>query len=196
MTKKIKKIVCLGDSLTYGFGVKHNDTWIALATGRLGCEIVNAGINGDTTGGMLARLRGDVFDAGADVVVITGGANDIVTSGTAHAAQSNVAAMVQQSATCGVRPLVGIPVPFDLPSLRPDWSRLTNFQEASEIDREYTQWLRLFCSVFRVPTVDFWSAFENHCARGALYLDGLHPTPEGHRLMAGVFCRVIEELSL
>ena len=40
-------VVCLGDSLTFGEGVPPDMAWPALLGKRLGCDIVNAGVNGD-----------------------------------------------------------------------------------------------------------------------------------------------------
>lgn len=52
---------CLGDSLTFGLGVRRQDWWTSLAAQKLGVRVVNLGINGDTTAGMLVRLRLDVL---------------------------------------------------------------------------------------------------------------------------------------
>ena len=55
------KMVCIGDSLTYGLGIPVNENWAALLGRELGFEVVNKGVNGDTSGGMLARLERDVL---------------------------------------------------------------------------------------------------------------------------------------
>ncbi len=55
------KIVCLGCSLTAGYGVSREDSWVGILS-RTTCDTwINAGICGDTTGGMLARLGESVF---------------------------------------------------------------------------------------------------------------------------------------
>ena len=41
------KIVCLGDSLTYGFGVSRSNSWTNIVNKETRLEIVNKGINGD-----------------------------------------------------------------------------------------------------------------------------------------------------
>ena len=46
----MKKIVCLGDSLTYGYGVSRSKVWTKLAEDKLHIEIINEGICGDTSG--------------------------------------------------------------------------------------------------------------------------------------------------
>lgn len=66
------KIVCLGDSLTYGYGVPRRDCWVSLAAEATGHTLVNRGINGDTTGGMLARFGRDVLSEQPDRVLLMG----------------------------------------------------------------------------------------------------------------------------
>mgnify|MGYP006328876335 CR=1 FL=1 len=49
-------LYCLGDSLTFGAGVRTSEKWTSLvASERL--RTVNLGVPGDTTAGMLARLQ-------------------------------------------------------------------------------------------------------------------------------------------
>ncbi|MCD8140286.1 MAG: hypothetical protein LUE17_11010 [Planctomycetaceae bacterium] len=47
------KILCLGDSLTFGTGVTRSNAWTTLVHKQTGYEVVNRGVPGDTTGGML-----------------------------------------------------------------------------------------------------------------------------------------------
>ena len=50
-------MICIGDSLTYGYGVRRAQCWTELASEMSGWTLVNHGICGDTTGGMLVRMR-------------------------------------------------------------------------------------------------------------------------------------------
>jgi lysophospholipase L1-like esterase len=72
-------IACLGDSLTYGYGVRQEDTWGFLVGRELAPMVVlhNHGLNGDTTTGMLERLRSEILPSRPDAVLFMGGANDI-----------------------------------------------------------------------------------------------------------------------
>jgi len=51
------KIVCFGDSLTFGYNVAHKDKWHVLAEKKTGIRMQNSEINGDTTDGMRFYLR-------------------------------------------------------------------------------------------------------------------------------------------
>jgi acyl-CoA thioesterase-1 len=73
-------VVALGASNTYGKGVARNQAYPAqlealLRARGLNVHVVNAGINGDTTGGMLARID-RVVPKGTSVVVLQPGGND------------------------------------------------------------------------------------------------------------------------
>jgi len=86
------KIVAFGDSLTVGeTGFSDSDEFVPypkyletlakqhLSSLQSGLEVnvLNRGINGDLTSGMLERFSRDVVDEKADYVVILGGANDL-----------------------------------------------------------------------------------------------------------------------
>lgn len=72
------KIVCLGDSLMYGFGVLWSNLWINIVNKEIWLEIVNKGINGDIISGMLVRFNEDVVKNFFDIVFIMGGINDFI----------------------------------------------------------------------------------------------------------------------
>ena len=104
------KLICIGDSLTFGYGVHLSQRWTRLCAQETGCELVNEGINGDTTGGMLARMQGGVLaelregGLGADrpYVLLMGGSNDVFYSGFDAAARENMGAMIHQLFSVGV----------------------------------------------------------------------------------------------
>lgn len=77
------KIVCFGDSLTYGYGVLEHIAYPYRLTKDLpekypqySWEIRNSGINGHTTREALIRLRGSVLQHKPHMVFILFGSND------------------------------------------------------------------------------------------------------------------------
>lgn len=74
-------ILVLGDSLSAGYGVKVDATWVALLGQRLakqgyGYRVVNASISGETTGGARSRLPRALDLHKPAVVIIELGGND------------------------------------------------------------------------------------------------------------------------
>ena len=188
------KLYCLGDSLTFGFGVSRSVRWTTLLEQQTGWQVVNLGVNGDTTGGMLARLWPELLSPlGADPVrrlesriLLMGGSNDIFFSGTDAQARANMAAMCQRLMGEGTRPLVGISLPVDWRFAPEQWARAADFENADRVMRRYCAWLKTFCGAFRLPVVDFAADFLDPEGEPIheLFLDGLHPNAEGHQLMA------------
>ena len=75
-----RTIVCLGDSLTAGYGLGVNEAWPALLQSMLveagvSADVVNAGVSGDTTAGGLRRVDW-VMNPNVAVLILALGAND------------------------------------------------------------------------------------------------------------------------
>lgn len=191
------KIMCMGDSITYGNGLLElSDRWSDLVTARTGHTLVNLGIGGDTTGGMLARCQTQIFAKDPDAMLLLGGTNDICFTYDYHQAFANIVSMIRHAQTFGVPILVGIPIPF-VPE------RFVNQEWFADRDNDYVtaqcerlaQVLRAFCTAREVPYIDYRSAFFNTdgSVKKELYTDALHPNADGHRVMADVLCRRLAE---
>lgn len=184
------ELICLGDSLTFGYGVHRAQCWTSLAEQKSGWTLLNCGINGDTTGGMLVRLREFLSHSKGSSVercfLLMGGSNDVFYTGSCTSAKENTAAMVHQLLAAGEIPIVAFgpgPAGGGYPE---EWCSMANFPRAEESIRAFYTWLECFCRVFGLRMVDFRPDFLDSRAqpRRELYLDGLHPNAEGHRLMA------------
>ena len=73
-------IVCLGDSLTAGYGLLETEAWPALVQAKFEKEaspwkLVNAGLSGDTSAGGLRRLHWQLKSS-PEAVLVALGAND------------------------------------------------------------------------------------------------------------------------
>ena len=193
-------LYCLGDSLTFGYGVKPQQRWVQLAAEESGWTLHNHGVCGDTTGGMLVRLHTQLLPAlrrEGGAVLLCGGDNDIFYSGCASAARSNMGAMVHQLLGLGVRPIMASPIPVCAEDAPKDWGGVVDFRAAAAEVARYREWCRAFAAAFGLPFVDFYADFvaENGAVRRELYLDGMHPTAQGHALMAARLKSVLEELA-
>jgi acyl-CoA thioesterase-1 len=102
-------IVALGASNTYGRGVARNQSYPAqleamLRAKGLNVRVINAGVNGDTTGGMLSRLNSAV-PPGARVVILQPGSNDM-RKGVGDQMEGNLAAIESRLAARGIKVVV------------------------------------------------------------------------------------------
>ncbi|MCD8350317.1 MAG: GDSL-type esterase/lipase family protein [Planctomycetaceae bacterium] len=184
------KIMCLGDSLTFGTGVTRPNAWTTLVHKQTGCELVNRGVPGDTTGGMLARFVNEIERHRPNMVVVMGGSNDIFSSGDDKAARANITALAHQTSARAMTPVVCAPPPLDPTLIDAAYRNFFDVDAAQACLRDYALWLRRFTSFFSIPFVDFWSSFTAPAWRvqdEKLSVDGLHPSRTGHILMAEVF---------
>jgi acyl-CoA thioesterase-1 len=102
-------VVALGASNTYGKGVGRNEAYPAQLEALLRADghqsrVVNAGINGDTTGGMLRRLDRAV-PKGTAVVIVQPGGNDR-RKGIEGDRAGNIAAIEQRLRARGIKVIV------------------------------------------------------------------------------------------
>lgn len=54
-------VVALGDSLTYGYGATPKTAHPAILSEFNGWNVINAGVNGDTSADVLVRIKGIYF---------------------------------------------------------------------------------------------------------------------------------------
>jgi len=108
-------IVAIGASNTTGFGVGEQNAYPAVLQALLrkkgiAANVINAGVNGDVTAGMLRRIDSAV-PKGTDIVILQPGGNDLRFFGTKAARAANIAAMAQRVRARGIRVIVYDPDP-------------------------------------------------------------------------------------
>lgn len=188
------KIVCIGDSLTAGYGVKKGEDWIALLNKWGDNKYINKGISGDTTSGMLARFREDVLELSPQYVLIMGGLNDYIAGGETEGVKVNYMAMVHHAAHHRITPIVGI-APDLIPHAAPPlWRQFTDFQVVLEKHIAFRDWAPSFCKAFGLPIMDFWPLAQksSHLVPEQRFLDGLHLSPASHEILASMALETIE----
>ncbi len=104
-------IVCLGDSLTAGFGASADQSYPAwlqrrLTAHHLGYRVVNAGVNGDRVGDGLRRLPTDVLPFHPSVVIVALGSNNPGNT-PASEWESQLATIIKRVEAHGSRVILG-----------------------------------------------------------------------------------------
>ena len=185
----MKTIVCHGDSLTEGADLNPNYTWPKLVENQVKVKIINSGIGGDNSAGMLSRFYPDVIRHEPEMVLIVGGTNDLWWDLDPNYIQANIFAMACQAEYHGIAPVVGLPLPLYLENIRQQkmmapiggWKnciqkldRLAGVLAASAREND-------------IAILDFYNLFRDRkgATVGKYFLeDGLHPNKDGHLLMA------------
>ena len=110
-------IAILGDSLSSGYGLEANESWVALLETRLadegyGYRVVNASITGDTTAGGLSRLPGLLERESPSVLIVELGGNDGLRGLPIARMEQNLRLMIELSAAADTQViLAGIQIP-------------------------------------------------------------------------------------
>ena len=166
-------VVALGDSITAGLGVAPEEAYPALLEARLQREgfdyrVVNAGVSGDTSAGGLRRIDW-ALKLRPDVVIVALGANDGLRGQPPDDLHNNLTRIVERAKASGARVLLaGMRVP---PNYGADYARA-------------------FAGVYPAVARTTGAALAPFLLDGVAgearlnQADGIHPTPEGQRVIA------------
>jgi len=175
-------LLILGDSLSAGYGMDSDQSWVHLLEARLNdnghtYRILNSSISGDTTQGGLARLPRLLDRYQPRIVIIELGANDGLRGINPGITRTNMTRMVQNSQQAGAKVLLaGIKLP---PNYGADY--IEQFESMyADIAREYDTLL--------VPFFMDGVVFDP----GLLQADGIHPNEKGQPVLLENVWQVLE----
>ena len=179
------KLLCLGDSLTEGYEMDLTKRWTDQLQNSLPVEVINCGISGDTTAGMLARCSKLLQAHQPDYLIVLGGTNDLWFGLKDEYILANIHAMTRQARYLNVETIVGIPTPS------------VNLVELNVVHENYSECIRSFCRTLmryckseERPYIDFSINMQND----HFLEDGVHPNEAGHAIMAETAKEVLEAL--
>jgi acyl-CoA thioesterase I len=164
-------IVCLGDSITAGVGSGAGEAYPELLAARLGTEVINAGVSGDTADGGLARVD-DVLAKDPWLVIVELGGNDVLRQVPPEQTERSLRGILDRLLAARVVPvLVEMDAPFGGP-YREIYERLGD---------EY-----------HVPVVE--DALGEILRDRSLKSDEIHPNARGQQVLAEAVAEEIEPL--
>lgn len=178
-----KVIVFFGDSLTAGYQLDPEEAFPALIQEiidslQLGYTVVNAGLSGETTTSGRNRISW-ILNQKADVFVLELGANDGLRGIPLAETRENLQAMIDT-----------------VKSKNPETSIiLAGMQIPPNLGQEYTtEFKQIFTDLAienNISLIPF--LLEGVAGIPELNLDdGIHPTPEGHKIVADNVWQVLE----
>ncbi len=104
-------LLCLGDSLTFGYGAAAGTSYPAQLEALTGHATQNAGINGDTSEGALARLPGLLAGNAPGLVLLSIGGNDFLRKWPEERTRAALTQLVQTAAAATQVVLIAQPRP-------------------------------------------------------------------------------------
>lgn len=88
-------VVALGDSLTFGYGASRGKDYPSMLAQKTGWEIVNMGVNGDTTQNVLDRLD-VIIDLKPKLVLLGIGGNDVLRQVDKATTKNNLSKIIER----------------------------------------------------------------------------------------------------
>ena len=175
-------ILILGDSLSAGYGMDREASWVSLLETRLresdySYRILNSSISGDTSQGGLARIPRLLDRYRPQIVILELGANDGLRGINPDITRQNMSSMIEQSLAIGARVLLaGIKLP---PNYGTDY--LEKFESIyGDLASEYGTLLVPFFMQGVALNPDFLQA------------DNIHPNEKGQPVLLDNVWKVLE----
>lgn len=167
------KVVCLGDSITYGWPWGPEVSWTTMLADQIEGEVINRGIPGNTTTQMLERFEKAVLQFHPSHVIIMGGLNDVVLQDSFDRITWNLRSMAEMARNNGIIVVFGQPTVIDEPDLERLILRIRN-------------WIINYAQEHHISVIHFDQAFydeNNNILSDLLAADGAHPTKAGYKAM-------------
>lgn len=211
-----KKIVFIGNSIVAGYpwgksksftgvlrrmlkdGTDGNGEPIAFAKDT-GFDLINKGVNGDTTAGISARFEQDVLSHKPDMVFYHTGANDFIyREASPEEAFGNLESLAARADADGITSVYITPVPVDAGKADYMWMAGCGISYDA-VNRDLEQFSGMLRGTGR-PFVDMNQRYRDFIEElgdvDLAYLDGVHPTPAGHAFIAGKILDLLEREEL
>lgn len=179
----LPRVVVLGDSLTAGLGLAPEQSYPSILQRHMKTEgytyeVVNAGVSGDTSAGGVRRLDW-ALEGQVRVLVVALGANDGLRGLPVDQMKQNLGEIIARGQRQGARVLLaGMEAP-------PNYG--------SAYTAAFRQTYRDLAREYKVPLVPF--LLDGVAGIPALNIaDGMHPNPEGARIVERTVWRALEPL--
>lgn len=169
-------VLALGDSLTEGAGVTHEEAWPNLLASRTGWVVINGGVSGDTSGAALRRLPSLLEEHTPVLVLVTLGGNDMLRHIPQKETIANLEKILTLIKTHGAKPvLLATPNPSLMGAAFQHLSAADFYREVAEAQQ--------------VPLLE--DEIADVLSKPQLKGDPLHPSAAGHALLSE---KIFEEL--
>jgi acyl-CoA thioesterase-1 len=180
-------LLVLGDSLTAGYGLDPSQAYPAqlqkkIDAAGLDVEVVNAGLSGETSAGGARRVNW-LLRRRVDILLLELGANDGLRGISLDSTRKNLQHIIDETHDRYPQAQVVIAGMLVPPNLGPDYS-----QRFRDLFRELAEKNQATLIPFLLEGVAGKPELNQ--------ADGIHPTPDGHKLVAENVWKVIRPLLL
>jgi lysophospholipase L1-like esterase len=171
------KIVCIGNSNVNGFPHPRSRCWVSLFREMTGHSVINKGINGDSTDGVIQRFASDVSAHRPGIVVVLSGTNDFILLGRGpQEVMENYRKMAELAMGQGIKPVFLIPPLTEPEQAGRAWLDGTDYHACNRQLAELRSMMLEYgeAEAGKVQVIDLQAAYTGG------FVDGIHLTEEGH----------------
>jgi len=161
-------LLCLGDSLTFGYGAVAGSGYPQQLERLTGYVTKNAGLNGDTAEGALERLPGLLQENTPGLVLVSIGGNDFLRGLPLERTRAALKSIVQTAAASAQVVLIAQPKPVFIAAAT---NSLSDHEVYAEVARE-------------TGTPLFAGGWSYVLSRSELRSDQIHANAEGYKVFA------------
>jgi len=178
------KIICAGDSLTYGYGVRENECWVSLLQANSSHEIINKGVNGDTTSSLLNRSYEDILSLKPCYAIIMCGTNDFLMGSSLNRTFDNIKLLYEEMINSSIKVILMTPPPVFSDFAKERWSSFIDYTKVNLKIKELGELIKDFSIANDIKSINLFKFFEKYQNEfNNLFSDGIHLTAKGHLLI-------------
>lgn len=182
------KTVFIGNSITENWIHTNPDFFIEN-------EYINRGIGGQTSSQLLLRFYQDVVELKPKVVVINAGANDIARGDGFYSlvfTLNNIRSMTDIAKTNKIKVILTAVLPAEK-------YRTSYFNTVNEVQPEIdnlNKYIKSYARINDIPFIDYNTVLrdEKGYFKDDFTFDGVHPGPEGYKVMEGLIKPIIDSI--
>ena len=187
-------LICFGDSLVSGYGLRKGEGWCELLQRDNSLskdwKIINKGIPGDTTTGLLSRSERDVLLFKPQSVIILIGTNDLLLGRSVDIVYDNLIFLASELLRYNIKPILLSPPGIAASIAKENWDSSEIYSAVNKnieglieklnkysLDNNIT-FLNLYNFLQSLVNSGIFSSYED------LYIDGIHLNSRGNIFIA------------
>ena len=178
------RIVGIGNSIVNGFPLKRSECFLSQIRAITGHEVINKGVNGETTEDIVKRFNRDLLFHCPDIGIIMTGTNDFIyKKATPQKAMENIGWMVRKMEENQIEPILLTPILVNAKMAQECWMVEANINY-EEVNQKLCELGKFMLGSYPQYTVELGRLFEEEMKemkREEVYIDGLHPTTLSHK---------------
>ncbi len=187
-------IICFGDSLVSGYGLRKGEGWCELLQRDKAIAknyiILNKGVPGDTTTGLLSRSYKDVLELKPQIVIILIGTNDLLLGRSVDVVFENLTFVLSELLIHNIEPILLSPPGIVMEMTEENFGSSQIYSTVNKKIELLIEKLKKYSSDNKIGFIDLYDFFhnvvnmDNFTTFRDLYIDGIHLNSLGNIVMA------------